>query len=259
MPGSTSYSLAARWHSQLTTAPPVAPPAGALLLEPPPPHRVHHDALHAREVPLAVGVRRRHLGHVAEHLLAVVRIEDLLRHQAEARLEEIERDAGVAVLGPRRLLEGDVAHAEQRQLPRVHDVVVDDVVVIASCWRESRSQVAREALHESEARLGLQLRLKPTTQQFTMTVTLFQTWVEWAAGMVSLGSGLAFLSRLSLWFYLKFLNKHASKLGKAAKEGYDDLPFLLSMLGGDGRALLARCTEHGAADSRPHFTRVRPP
>ena len=62
------------------------------------------------------------------------------------RLEEIERDGGVAVLGPRSLLEGDVAHAEQRQLPRVHDVVVDDVVVIASSRRESRSQVAREAL-----------------------------------------------------------------------------------------------------------------
>ena len=85
------------------------------------------------------------------------------------------------------------------------------------------SAVAREAIFSTAAKLGVTLRLSPTTNQFTIEVSLFQTWLEWIGQMVSLGSGFAFLSRLSLWAYLKFLNKHAAKLGREAKEGYDEL------------------------------------
>ena len=40
---------------------------------------------------------------------------------------------------------------------------------------------------------------------------------------MSLGSGLAFLSRLCLFFYLRFLHSHAQKVGTSVRDGYNEL------------------------------------
>ena len=88
---------------------------------------------------------------------------------------------------------------------------------------------SRESFHHAKAgaeqpdSLKVRLRLKPTTQQFTMTVQFRQTWLEFISTIVSLGSGMAFISRLSLWFYLRFAHVHASRLGKSVKASYKDL------------------------------------
>ena len=55
------------------------------------------------------------------------------------------------------------------------------------------------------------------------TVGTLQTLLTFLSGIVSLGSGLAFLSRLSLYFYHRFLHRHALRLGIHAKERYEEL------------------------------------
>ena len=85
-------------------------------------------------------------------------------------------------------------------------------------YTEAGDSVDRANFHSAAGELNVRVRLRPTTQQFTMVVSMQQTWLDFIASCVSLGSGLAFLTRLTLWAYLRFLKAHAEKVGSSVKE-----------------------------------------
>jgi len=50
-------------------------------------------------------------------------------------------------------------------------------------------------------------------QEYKLTTQLVRTLVELIASLMALGSGFSFVCRFSLWFYLKTMHPHASRLG----------------------------------------------
>ena len=85
------------------------------------------------------------------------------------------------------------------------------------------ASVTADAFHRAQGQLNVRMQFRPTLNQFTIVVNAMHTLLEFVAACLSLASGLAFLSRLSLWCYSKFLIKHATRLGASVQEEYRKL------------------------------------
>ena len=79
------------------------------------------------------------------------------------------------------------------------------------------SEAAAAAFHQADPAMHIRFELQPFAQEYDITVTQLQSFLQFVTNLMSLGAGLAFLCRFLLWLYLRVAHTHAMKLGVSAK------------------------------------------
>ena len=79
------------------------------------------------------------------------------------------------------------------------------------------SETAAAAFHEAAPAMHVRFELQPFAQEYDITVTQLQSFLQFVTNLMSLGAGLAFLCRFLLWLYLRVAHTHAMKIGVSAK------------------------------------------